>query len=101
MTGLQLYDPADASAPTSPGIAAGVIQLPAGVDSVENVSGSVSPLPTPGLAGWVQTMYLPFVYNGSTTQLYSVRQLMRMQGSTLQVVQQDCYDGSTWSDSSA
>lgn len=102
MVGVNLYDPTDASSPSAPGITAGVLQLPAGLSAVENVSGTITPLPTPGLDEWVQTLYLPFVYTGSTTQFYALRQLMRLHGTTLQVVMQESFDGgSSWSDSSA
>lgn len=102
VTGLQLYDPADASSPAAPGIASGVIQLPAALTSIENVSGSITPQPAPGADGWEQTLLILGTYqNGSLQFSRWDRQLMRLHGSTLQVVQQESYDGSTWSDSSA
>lgn len=105
IAGLKLYDPSDPSAPDSPGIAKGVINLPDpsafGVSSVSYGYTGAS-TPTPGVDGWVQTLYLWGLYTGNLDHLYATRLLMRVNGSVLEVVQQITYDdGNSWVESSA
>ena len=103
MAGVNLYDPTDASSPSAPGITAGVLQLPAGLSAIENASGTITPQPAPGADGWVQTLLIKGSYqNGSLQFERWDRQLMRLHGTALQVVQQESFDeGNSWSDSSA
>ena len=105
IAGLRLYDPSDPSAPASPGIFNGIINLPA--SSAEGVSSVIygytgASFPAPGVDGWVQTLYLWGLYTGNLDHTYATRQLMRVNGSVLEVVQQITYDdGNTWTESSA
>ena len=105
IAGLRFYDPSDPSAPASPGILNGIINLPsssaAGVSSVRYGYTGAS-TPAPGVDGWVQTLYLWGLYSGNLDHTYATRQLMRVNGSVLEVVQQITYDdGNTWTESSA
>jgi hypothetical protein len=70
---------------------------------VENASGTITPQPSPGADGWVQTLLIKGSYqNGSLQFERWDRQLMRLHGTTLQVAQQESFDdGNSWSDSSA
>lgn len=110
--GVQTYNPSDPSAPSGPCIDMGVIKVPfvdssggggetsAGVTSVSYGSGGSTP--EPGVDGWVQTLYLWGLYTGDLDHMYATRQLMRVNGSVLEVVQQINYnDGNSWVESSA
>lgn len=74
-----------------------IIPIPEQKFSVEYVYDAGA---TPGSDGWVQTLYIWGLYTGDIDHMYATRQLMRVSGSTLQVVQQISYDGNTWSESS-
>lgn len=112
--GVQTYDPSHPSAPDGPCIEMGVIKVPfvdaSGGGGGETPSGVTSvsygstggTTPAPGVDGWVQTLYFWALNQGSATlHSYGVRQLMRVNGSVLEVVQQITNDGVSWTESSA
>lgn len=69
-----------------------------GVDGVTSVQQyTSSPLPEPGVNGWVVTAYQPMVYTAGDTTMCSYRQLMRVSGGALQVSHQRAiYPDNTW-----
>lgn len=111
--GVETYDPSHPSAPAGPCIDMGVIKVPfvdasgggdptpAGVTSIRyGTTGSTTP--APGVDGWVQTLYFWALNEGSATiHQFGLRQLMRVNGSVLEVVQQITNDGVTWTEGSA
>lgn len=102
ISGVKTADPSSAStANFLPRIEKGTLILPRTTLTLENVSGQLATSASPGVDGWVQTLYIWGLYTGNLDHMYATRQLMRFAGNTLQVVQQISYDGNTWSDSSA
>ena len=88
------YDPSDPSAiyTSTPKITAGhaKIPVPAAISQLENVTAQYGFSAEPGYDGWVQTLYLNGTYqNGALQYVRNDRQLMRIVGSTLQIVNQE------------
>lgn len=65
--------------------------------SIENVTDNYGTTANPGVDGWTQTLYIPGLQSGTLDYVYIFRQLMRFSGQTLQIVNQQSTDGSTWS----
>ena len=100
----QNYAPSDASVSEEQKkarIEQGKIIIPLAELTIETVSGQLATSASPGSDGWVETLYIWGLYTGDLDHMYATRQLMRVSGSTLQIVQQISYDGSTWLDFSA
>ena len=86
---------------TMQGASGGGGETHTGVTSVSYGS-TGSATPAPGVDGWVQTLYMWGYYTGNLDHTYATRQLMRVNGSVLEVVQQISYDdGNSWTESSA